>query len=428
LGLWLDLGLGKTISTLTAIVDLENDFGFDRCLVIAPKRVALSVWPREVKEWAHTAHLDMAVAVGSAKERAAALAQDATITVINRENVKWLVDTVGAKAWPWDLVVIDESDSFKDRGSARFRALKTVRPRIRRMIQLTGTPTPQGLLDLWAQIFLLDGGVRLGRSMTTYKERWFHTTDYMGYKWAPVKGAEAEIHKAVSDIVVSMSAEDYLQMPARIDNFIQVELPSSARKIYTALEKEFLIKLDAHEVAAANEAVLTNKLLQAANGALYVEEGKYTVLHDAKLDALEEVVEGALGGPVLVAYNFKSDLARILKRFPKAVALGQDVAQIEAWNRGEIPILCAHPASAGHGLNLQTGGSVLCWFGMNWSLGLYQQMNARLHRQGQRETVIVHHIVAKDTIDETVVRSLSEKHGSQSALLAALKADIRSRT
>lgn len=420
--LWLDMGLGKTAITLTALAELEQEFAFDRCLIVAPKRVALSVWKQEAANWAHTRHLEIAVAVGDARARRQAIASAAPIVVTNRDVVDSVVKESG-KAWPFDMVVLDESDSFKSRSSARFRALKSVRKAIRRMVQLTGTPAPQSLLDLWAPMFLLDGGERLGRSMTAYRDRWFEA-DFMGWKWSPRKGAADQIHAAVADLALSMRAIDHLKMPERIDNVIRVDLPAAARKTYRKLEEEFLIELDAQLISAANAAVLVGKLQQAANGVLYTEDGEVD-LHEAKLAALEEIVEGALGKPLLVAYTFRADARRIQKRFPEAVLLDENPETIAAWNRGEIPLLLFHPASAGHGLNLQAGGSTMVWYGLPWSLSLYLQACARLHRQGQKETVVIHHVTAADTVDESILRALAGKAETQTALLEAVKRDAR---
>ena len=425
--LWVDMGLGKTISTLTAIADLA--FDFNNVLVIAPLRVAKSVWPVEVKKWAHTRHLTVNNLCVPLKQRKTAFTKQADIHVINRELVAQLAEYWG-QDWPYDFVVIDESSSFKSHKSQRFKALRKVRNKIGRMVQLTGTPASNGLLDLWSQIYLLDGGQRLGKTYSAYRDAYF-LSDYMGYNWHLKKGSKEKIYNRLGDITLSLASEDYLDLPERVDNFIKVEMPPAVAGQYRAFERDFLTEIDGEEVTALYAAGLANKLLQFANGAVYSGEGSDRLalgVHDLKLDALAEIIEGAAGAPVLVAYNFKSDLARIQARFKHAEVLGTEPKIIDRWNAGEIPILLAHPASAGHGLNLQDGGRILAWFGLNWSLELYQQFNKRLHRQGQERSVIVHHIVVKDSIDESVIRALKAKDATQSALLNALKKDAKRRS
>lgn len=413
-----DMGLGKTTSTLTALQDLSDVFEINKTLVIAPLRVARSTWPSEVDNWQHIT-LDYAVVCGSERERVEALQKDVDLYFINRENVVWLVEKLGKK-WPFDVVVIDESTSFKNNSSKRFKALKRVRKFIERTILLTGTPAPNGLLDLWSQLFLVDGGERLGKTFTAYKQRYF-TSDYMGYNWTPREGSEDKIYNKIADVCLTMQAKDYLELPDRIDN--RIEAPLNIRQLakYRELERELLIELEGEEITALSAAALSNKLLQMANGAVYNADGDFVTLHNAKLDALNEIIETNEGKPVLIAYNYRSDLERIKAKFPKAVQLDKDPATIDKWNRGEIPLLLAHPASAGHGLNLQRGGSVAVWFGLNWSLELYQQFNARLHRQGQKETVIIHHVIAPGTIDDVVIQALTNKHDVQQALIDYLK-------
>ena len=426
--LWVDMGLGKTVSTLTALDELMREFEVIRVLVTAPLRVALTTWPDEIKRWAHLRHLTARVIQGTPTQRARIVRTDRSdIHLINRELVPWLIEQMQLPAFcPYDTLVIDESSSFKDQSTKRFKSLRRLTRSINRVIELTGTPAPNGLLGLWAQIFLLDQGERLGRTWTGFRETYF-TPDYHGYKWTPREGTDTRIQNKLKDICLTLSAEDYLKMPDRIDRTVSVALPDEARPMYAALEREFLLELQNDVVEAATAAVLTNKLLQFANGALYTgPNGAYTEVHDAKLDALEDLIEAAQG-PVLVAYNFKSDVERIKARFPKAEPIGKDPATIKRWNAGKIPILLAHPASAGHGLNLQAGGATIIWFGLNWSLELYQQFNARLHRQGQTRPVIVHHIVTADTVDETVVQALSGKHTTQKALIDALKTQIGAR-
>jgi len=417
--LWLDMGCGKSTTTLTAISDLLDGLAVERVLVVAPLRVAKSVWAQEAKKWDHLKHLRFSVVVGNEKQRVAALHSTADVYVINRENVKWLVDFYKRK-WPFDCVVLDESSSFKSAGSQRFKALKKVSDLISRMIQLTGTPSSNGLLDVWAQIALLDNGQRLGRTMTAYKSRFFES-DYMGYKFTPIKGAQQLIEGLISDVVVSMRAEDYLELPERIDLQVDVELSKNAQDQYQELEKEFLLEIDSEQVTALSAATLAGKLLQFSNGTLYINKhGNFVEIHNEKLDALEEIVE-VNDEPILVAYNFKSDLVRLKERFPFAVALDKDEKTIDRWNNGEIKMLLAHPASASMGLNLQRGGSIIVWFGLNWSLELYQQFNARLHRQGQDKPVRIIHLVAKGCIDEKVLLAIKNKAKTQDDLLNALR-------
>lgn len=423
--LWVDMGLGKTVSTLTAVAEMMADMDAWRVLVIAPLRVATTTWPDEVRRWEHTRHLGMRVLNGSPEQRRRIVEHDRSdIHVIGRDLVTWLANTYSRL--PYDTIVIDEASSFKDPSTKRFKALRRSILPGTRIIELTGTPAPNGLLGLWPQMFLLDRGDRLGKTYTGYRERYFQC-DYSGYAWTPREDAEEKIYSKLQDICLTLSAADYLRMPDRIDNTVPVVLPDRARAQYIELERDFLLKLEDAYVSAQNAAVLTNKLVQLANGAAYIDDaGTWAEVHTGKLDALEEIVAGAIG-PVLVAYNFRSDLARITDRFPQAVAIGKDPATIARWNRGEIPLLLAHPASAGHGLNLQTGGATIVWFGLNWSLELYQQFNARLHRQGQTRPVIVHHLIAQATVDETIMAALGNKHQTQQALLDALRADVQER-
>lgn len=425
--LWVDMGLGKTVSTLTAVAELIESFEVRRVLVIAPKRVALHTWPAEFAKWDHLQGLTYAVADGTPTQRAETLRSEADVHIVGRDNVPWLVSEF-RRGWRWDMVVIDESSSFKNHSTKRFKSLRKALPKIDRMVELTGTPSSNGLLDLWPQVFLLDQGERLGRTFSGFRDRYF-SSDYMGYNWSPRPGAEECIYDALDDIVLTLSAEDYLDMPARIDESIPVELPKKAREQYAELERDFLLELDElGDVVAVNAAVLTGKLSQCANGATYYDDAdgdrQTHTIHTAKIEALREIAES--GEPVLVAYNFRSDLEALKHAFPHAHTV-DEVGVLDAWNRGEVPMLLAHPASAGHGLNLQHGGRVLVWYGLTWSLELYQQFNARLHRQGQTRPVIVYHIVAADTVDERVLESLGEKNRTQAALLAALKSDIEGR-
>jgi len=419
-GLFLDMGLGKTTSTLTAINDLRDSFLIHKVLIIAPLRVANSVWAQEVLKWDHLKHLRVSVCTGSEKQRLGALQMDADVYVINRENVEWLVTRT--KNWPFDMVVIDESSSFKNSSTKRFKAIRKILPYTEYMVLLTGTPSPNSLLDLWSQMYLIDFGQSLGRTMTTYKQRFFEQ-DYMGYKFTPREGAAEKIHTLIAPGVIHMSAEDYLELPARIDLIERVDLPANALAIYRDFETTLLAELeDGEEIEAVSAAVLANKLLQFANGGLYTgENGSWSAIHTTKLDALAEIMEDNPNENLLVAYNYRFDLERLQIRFPDAVVLDKSQDTIDRWNRGEIKTLLAHPASAGHGLNLQDGGSLIVWFGLTWSLEYYQQFNARLHRQGQTKPVKILHIVAKKTIDERVLGVLSMKNATQKQLLSALK-------
>jgi SNF2 family DNA or RNA helicase len=427
-GLFLEMGLGKTVSALTAIQELLYDrFEVSRVLVIAPLRVAQSTWSGEIEKWDHLRDLRLSKVLGSEKQRVEALHQPADIYIINRENTEWLVNYYGRK-WPFDMVVIDELSSFKNPRSKRFRALRKVRPLIKRIVGLTGTPAPNGLIDLWSQIYLLDQGERLGKTLTGYRNRYFdpgRRNQNIIFEWIPKPFAEEAIYGKISDICVSMKAEDWLQLPERIDNVIEVELPEKAKSQYNQLEKDLILPLLESDVTAANAAVLTNKLLQMANGAIYDEFGEAKEIHDAKLEALEEAVEAANGKPVMVVYAYKHDLDRIRKRLkkynPRTLDSDQDV---QDWNAGKIQVLLLHPASGGHGLNLQTGGNIIVWFGLTWGLEYYQQANARLYRQGQTERVMVHHIVAKGTMDEEVLKALTGKASTQNDLMEAVKAKI----
>jgi SNF2 family DNA or RNA helicase len=419
--LFLDMGLGKTVSTLTAISDLQDQMEIHKALVIAPLRVANSVWDHEAKLWKHLRHLKVQVCTGTERERLTALHRDADIYTINRENVPWLVKQYGKK-WPFDCVIIDESSSFKNPTSQRFKALRKILPFTNYMVLLTGTPVPNGLLDIWSQIYLLDGGTALGRTMTAYKQRFFEA-DYMGYKYTPRAGADVLIHNAIASKVLSMKGEDYLELPDRLNLNEYVELPPAIMQTYKDFERELLLELATGEVVEAlTAAVLANKLLQFSSGAVYTDEHKnWKEVHTVKLDALADLIEQNEGECILVAYNFKTDLERLQQRFPKAQVLDQNPNTVTRWNNGEIPLLLAHPASSSHGLNLQHGGTMIVWFCLSWSLEYYQQFNGRLHRQGQSKPVRIIHIVARDTIDERIVLVLNEKGITQDALLKALK-------
>lgn len=424
-GLFLSMGLGKTVITMTAIRELLDDFAAFRVLVIAPKRVAEDTWTREAAKWDHLHDLRISPILGTVKERTAALDAEADIYVIGRDNVIWLVELLQErkKGWPFDMVVIDELSSFKNPQAKRFRALRKAMPCVRRVVGLTGTPSPNGLMDLWAEIYLLDRGERLGRTIGWYRDEFFRPgmrNGYVVYKWEPRKGAREQIEKRIGDICVSMSAEDYLTLPDRIDNVIPVRLGESEKTMYRAMEEDQLLQMGEDEtVVALNAAAVMSKLLQMANGSVYTESGGVIRIHDKKLDALEEIIDTA-DEPVLVFYSFRHDLDTIRARIPYARILERQ-EDIAAWNRGEINVLLTHPASAGYGLNLQEGGHVIVWYGLTWSLELYQQANARLHRQGQERPVIIHHLIAEGTVDEQVMHALQAKDTSQAALLAALK-------
>lgn len=427
-GLLLDMGMGKTISTLTAVAELLHDyFEVSKVLVIAPLRVAKYTWTDEIEKWDHISYLKTSQILGTKKERLAALEKDADIYLINRENIVWLVEHLKGE-WPFDMVVIDELSSFKSTKAKRFRALRKVRPFIKRIVGLTGTPAPNGLIDLWPQMYLLDQGERLGKTITGFKNRYFvpgagDPSKHVVYDWIPKKEAEENIYKKIEDICVSMKSVDYLDLPDRIDHTVEIELSKQARSQYVQLEKDLLLPFVDGDVVADTAAVLSNKLLQLANGAIYDENREVHHVHDEKLDALEELIEQANGKPVLIFYNFKHDMYRIQERFKDAVKLETD-EHFKQWNKGEIPILLTHPASAGHGLNMQDGGNTIIWFGMNWSLELYQQANARLHRQGQKNIVNIFHLIVKDSIDEKVMKAIKDKTVTQDNLMEAVKARL----
>ena len=420
----LDCGMGKSVISLTAIADLLFDsFEVHRILIIAPLRVARDSWPLELSKWEHLKHLTYAVAVGTLAERKAALAKNADITIINRENVEWLVEN---SDFDYDMVVIDELSSFKNHTAKRFKALQKVRPKVKRIVGLTGTPSSNGLMDLWSEFRLLDMGERLGKFITRYREAFFMPDKRNGlqvFSYKPRPYAEEEIYRRISDITISMKCTDHLKMPELISSQYEVMLSPDERKQYESLKTELVLTVSDGEITAANAAALTNKLSQLANGAIYDDEKNIIEIHSRKLDALEDIIESANGNPILVAYWFKHDLERIRKRFDvREIKTSKDITD---WNAGKIPVALIHPASAGHGLNLQSGGSTLVWFGLTWSLELYQQTNARLWRQGQTSgTVVIQHIIAKGTIDERVLKALSKKELTQNALIDAVKADL----
>ena len=429
---FLEMGLGKSIITLTAITKLKAEDAICKVLVIAPLRVARDTWPAEIAKWDHLKNLDYAVAVGSEAERKAAVLRNATITIINRENVDWLINKSGLP-FDFDMVVIDELSSFKSYGAKRFKALLKVRSFIKRIVGLTGTPSSNGLMDLWAEFRVLDFGKRLGRYITRYRLSYFEPDKrnaQMVFSYKPLQDAEKQIYEKISDITISMKSMDYLDMPECLINEVPVYMSEQEQSVYDGFREDMVTKLKDEVIDAANAAVLSGKLLQMANGAVYDEEGLSHHIHDRKLDALEDLIEGANGKPVLVAYWFKHDLERIearLKSLHIPYARLDKPDSIKRWNNGEIPVMLIHPASAGHGLNLQAGGSTLIWFGLTWSLELYQQTNARLWRQGQKETVVLHHIICKDTIDEDVMAALKRKEKVQIDLINAVKANLEVR-
>ena len=433
--LFLSMGLGKSVTALTAILDLMFDsFDVGKVLVIAPLRVAKTVWPEERDTWEHANFLKMSVIVGSAKQREAAMRVPADIYVINRENVKWLVDYLEKRRipWPFDMVVIDELSSFKNHQSQRWKALRKVRPQIKRLVGLTGTPASNGLMDLWAETFLVDKGARLGRFITRYREAYFKPAGmnpYNGvvYNYEPLPGAEEAIYSKISDITVSMKALDYLDMPEQVlvNHFVDME--PNERKLYDDMKKQLLVEVDGEEIDAANAAVLSGKLLQMANGAIYNEARQMRVIHNRKLEMLGDLIEQANGQNVLVAYWYQHDHERIREYLtdlgykPRDLKSDQDIAD---WNAGKIQVGLISPASAGHGLNIQKGGHILIWFSLVWSLEMYQQTNARLWRQGQKEVVTIHHIVTRDTVDGDVLNALRHKDTTQQNLISAVKAHL----
>lgn len=434
-GLFLEMGLGKTVSTLTAINKLiYEELAINRVLVVAPKRVAESVWDTEIEKWEHLRHLKISKVVGDVKTRLKALQTRADIYTIGRDNIAWLCKLYAGKRMPFDMLVIDELSSFKNHKSVRFKNLRVVQPQFLRVVGLTGTPAPNGLIDLWAQIYLLDRGERLGKFITRYRDEYFRPGRRNGaviYTYDLRKGADQAIHKKISDICMSMKAKDYLTLPKRITNIIKVNFDEALRKQYETFEKEQVLSLleDGAEITALSAATLSNKLLQFANGAIYDEEGGVHHVHDLKIEATKELLDDANGKPVLIAWTFRHDRDRLMEALksyhPCELKNGDD---IRAWNEGKIPVLLMHPASGGHGLNLQAGGHIIIWFGQTWSLELEQQFNARLDRQGQTESVIVNKIVASNTIDGDVLKALASKDKSQEGLMAAVKARIEKYT
>lgn len=446
-GVFLDMGLGKTVSTLTAINYLMNDYcEINSVLVIAPKRVTESVWQEEAEKWGHLSHLRFSKIVGTEAKRIEALRTRAEIYLISRDNIAWLCAYYGGGKLPFDMVVIDELSSFKSYKSLRFKALRGARPYLKRLVGLTGTPAPNGLIDLWPQIYLMDKGERLEKTITRYRERYFRpgrSNGHVVYNYILGENSESLIHEKISDICISMKAEDYLKMPERTDNFIKLSMPDGLKKKYLDFEKEKVIEMMTEtveeqdengnsvfvekpvEINAVNAGALSNKLLQFANGAIYDDKKGVHPIHDIKLEALKEIIEDANGKSVLVAWTFQFDRDRIkeyLKAYkPRELKTPQD---IKDWNDGKVQVMLAHPASAGHGLNLQAGGNIIVWYGQTWSLELYQQFNARLYRQGQKNSVIVNHLILKGTHDEDVIQSLKNKDRKQNDLMDSIKAKI----
>lgn len=426
-GLFLDCGLGKTAITLAAIKKLKYEMlAVNKVLVIAPKKVAESTWIAERDDWAELQCLRIVKVLGGEKQRLRALDETADIYLINRENVVWLVEHY-RNAWPFDMVVIDESSSFKNHSAKRFKAMAKARPHINRIVELTGTPSPNNLMDLWTQIYLLDQGERLGKYFTRFREAFFRaggmTSAGVAYNWIPRKHAQEDILNRISDICMSMKSEDYLQLPEIVYDDVSVELSNDARQKYDKFEKDMILELDETEITAMSAASLTGKLLQLSNGAVYDNDGQWQEIHICKLEALDELIE-RIGQPCIIYYQYKHDLERILSRHSEARVLKTDV-DVHDWNAKKIDILLAHPASAGYGLNLQRGGHHIIWYGFTWNYEQYFQANKRLHRQGQKKPVIVHHLICQQTMDTDVLKALKKKKCGQDAVIDALKARIR---
>lgn len=431
LALWVDMGLGKTAITLSAIQELKYDrFDVCRVLVVAPKKVAEATWQAEAQKWDHTRHLRISTVLGGEQKRIRAVNTPADIYVINRDNIKWLVDYY-RNAWPFDMVVLDEASSFKNHRSLRFKALRSIRPHIRRIVELTGTPSPNSLIDLWAQIYLLDQGQRLGKTVTGFRERYFNPDKRDAtriFSYAPKDGADDTVKSLLSDICISMKAADYLDLPDMVMDTIPVKLDQKAQQAYTRLERDMLLRVDEQMIDAGNAAILSNKLLQLCNGAVYDDEHATAEIHTCKLEALAELMEALDGQHALVFYNFKHDRDRILEYFKKSklhIRVYAGTQDEQDWNAGKIDMLLAHPASCAFGLNLQQGGHHAVWFGLPWGLELFLQANKRLHRQGQTEPVIIHQLVTQGGRDEDVVNALESKDATQESLLKSLKARIQ---
>ena len=421
--LFLDMGMGKTTTTLTAVKDMLDDFSAFRVLIVAPLRVANTVWKQESQKWEHLKDLDIGICTGSDAQRKRVLAKEHDITIINRENIPWLVEQYKVEgSWCFDTIIIDESTAFKNSTSKRFKALKSRLKYVYNMVLLTGTPSPQGLIDLWSQMYLIDFGERLGRNKSTFLNLYYQTGGFQHYEHRLVEGCDRVIRAKIKDVCMTMMSEDYLELPEIIPLKHTVQLPEKAAKQYKELKKEMLITLqEGADISAPSAAALNNKLLQICNGAVYDEDKNYHVIHDEKIEALKEIVENNPDENLLVAYNFKSDKERLLKAFPFAVELDKEGKAAELWNQGKIKMLLAHPQSAGHGLNMQFGGSTLIYFGLNWSLEYYQQFNKRLHRQGQKSNVRIIHIIVEGGVDEAVMEAINNKAKNQSDLIHYLK-------
>lgn len=422
-GLFQSMGMGKTVTVLTYLDILKNDcFDLSKCLIVAPKRVAEDTWPSEIRKWEHLKDLSFIEVRGTPKQRKEALEKEADLYIITRDLIAWLVDYLSPD-WPFETVILDELSSFKSHQSQRFKKLRTVRLRMKRIVGLTGTPAPNGYLDLWSQLFLLDRGERLGKTITEFRRNYFHAILRPSFTDYKIKeGAREKIDEKIKDICLSMSAKDYLPMEEPTKIIREVVMEEKERKLYRQMEKDALIELEGEgTITALSAAAVSNKLLQLANGAIYDVNKKAIEIHDKKLEMLEELIEEAQGEPILVFYSYRSDVARIQKRIPTARKLETE-KDIRDWNSRKIPVMIAHPASAGHGLNLQHGGSIIIWFGLPWSLELYQQANARLFRQGQKDPVRIYHLITAKTMDENVMKALQEKNTSQASLLEALKA------
>ena len=431
LGLFLDMGLGKTVITLTAANELiYNRFAVRKVLIIAPKKVAEATWSIEAAKWEHLKHLRFSLILGSEQKRIRAVYASADIYVVNRENVVWLVDLL-RNDWCFDMVVIDESSSFKSHRAKRFKALTWIRPHVSRVVELTGTPAPNSLADLWAQLFLLDGGARLGKNITAFRDSYFRANTHGGHftTYEETEGAAAEIQQRISDICISMKSEDYLQLPELVYDVVPVKLDDKAQKAYNEMEREMLLQIDEEIIDAGSAAALSNKLLQLCNGAVYTGEGdKWVSLHDCKLEAFMELIERLNGQPALVFYNFRHDRERLIAALAKAkkrVRILQKPEDADAWNKRGLDVLLAHPASCAYGLNLQQGGNHVVWFGLNWSLELFLQANKRLHRQGQTRTVFVHELAVQNSRDTDVIAALQDKDATQDTLIESLKVRIK---
>jgi len=419
-GLFLDMGLGKTTTSLTALSDILDDFEIIRPLIVAPLRVANTVWHNEADNWDHLKHLGFSIITGNSKERLSALDQKADVYVINRENIPWLVKHLGNK-WNFDALIIDESSSFKNPTSKRFRALKSILKRIKKTVILTGTPSPNGYMDLWSQVYLLDQGERLGKNISMYRRTYFDA-DFMGYNYTLKVGAKEKIKEKIKDIIMYVPTEGNVELPDFVSSVLDTPLDNKLKKLYKDFEQDMIIQANDEEtnLTAVSAATLSNKLLQFSSGAVYDEDQNIHHFHDLKFDTLDEIIEDNPNDNLLIAYNYKHELDRLIKKYPQAVVMDKEGNAVKQWNEGKIKILLAHPASAGHGLNLQHGGSVLVWFGFNWSLELYQQFNKRLHRQGQKNIVRCFHIAVGE-IEYRLMRKLAEKDVTQQDLLNALQ-------